>query len=133
MQQKSAGEIGKHVADLVIAITTHLSNEVDQPVDRVLILCGIWGSQFDAKPMTALKLARLLGMSRPTVVRKLSELQAGGLVARISAGGWVMTMESAESKAKIYAMLHKCAQHIHSTAKKLSDVDAPSSEITRCY
>lgn len=51
-----------------------------ESVSDVLILAATYVGQREGRPMTAHKIAQYSGFPRPTVARKLNELQAMGLV-----------------------------------------------------
>ncbi|KWN15868.1 hypothetical protein WM21_11880 [Burkholderia ubonensis] len=48
----------------------------------VLILMGVMIGEAEGKPLSAYKLAYLVGMPRPTVIRRLARLTRDGLVMR---------------------------------------------------
>lgn len=90
--------------------------------DDVVLVCAIFVGQGEGKPMTATKLAEYAGMPRPTVVRKLRELECAGLVRMLDGkrailvGDMVGTPES-KAATEIFTKL------INSAATKLSKMD----------
>ncbi|MEQ6614191.1 MarR family transcriptional regulator [Pseudomonas aeruginosa] len=67
------------------------------PVDRfgaqaddLALFAGLLIGQADGRPMNPSKLAQYVGIPRPSVIRKLADLERRGLVERTS-GGFIMT------------------------------------------
>lgn len=59
--------------------------EGDKPADRVndILICGaVMVGQAEGHPLNASKVADLVGMARPTVIRRLAVLEKKGLVVR---------------------------------------------------
>jgi DNA-binding transcriptional ArsR family regulator len=90
--------------------------------DDALLLVAVYVGQAEHRPMTASKLAEYVGMPRPTVVRKLREMQQCGLVTIDERGAASCTIErlnSPEMVAAIQAAVHA----VEKAAVDLSKMD----------
>lgn len=58
--------------------------------DDLLLVAAVAVGEAEGKPLSAWKLAEQAGIPRPSVVRKLTELEAIGLVRKVEATRWGM-------------------------------------------
>lgn len=65
--------------------------------DDLLLHAALFIGQAEGRPMTAAKLATYAGLARPSVVRRLNEWSAAGLVERQGAG-YVLPLAIVNSK-----------------------------------
>ena len=56
--------------------------------DDLLLVAAVAVGEAEGKPLSAWKLAEQAGIPRPSVVRKLGELEALGLVRKVEATRW---------------------------------------------
>lgn len=56
--------------------------------DDLLLVTAVAVGEAEGKPLSAWKLAEQAGIPRPSVVRKLTELEAIGLVRKVDATRW---------------------------------------------
>jgi DNA-binding transcriptional ArsR family regulator len=116
------------LARLVISLTRTASTEyvgterVGSQADDVLLLAAVFIGQAEGKPMTAHKLSDFIGMPRPTVVRKLRELQTAGLVELDSESAAKLIVAKLNSPALIQAT-YDMSQAVHKAAAELSKLD----------
>lgn len=68
--------------------------------DDLLLLCAVGAG----RPSSAHKLADQAGIPRPTVVRKLGELEAAGLVQRLDGGRYMLAPGVMDSQGAAQAM-----------------------------
>lgn len=90
--------------------------------DDVLLVIAIFIGQAERRPMTAAKLADYAGMPRATVVRKLRELKARGLV-ELTDGHATLPTEKLNAPGLTDAVA-QAAREIHRLAANLSKMDA---------
>lgn len=129
MPGKRTLDRGKVVCDLVIFVIKNVASGLlrtdlyTSSADRVLVLMGIWTGQADGRPMTAAKLSEYMGMPRGTIIRKVAELKALGLI-RDTGRGRLCIVFNASTSAAINRCLENDAKHIHSASRKLSRMDS---------
>ncbi|WOH61950.1 helix-turn-helix domain-containing protein [Bradyrhizobium sp. BWC-3-1] len=105
--------------------------------DALLLCAAIYIGQCERRPMTAGKLAEFIGMPRPTVTRKLSNLEARGLVIANSRKQWCISTHNPKVTARIAALNNAPLQLIHGSSAMLSKMDRskiaskPRQEIDR--
>ncbi|AWM87343.1 helix-turn-helix domain-containing protein [Microvirga sp. 17 mud 1-3] len=116
------------VARLVLALVCEISRSIlnqerfGTHADTVILCCAIHVGHAEGRPMSASKLADYAGMPRPTVIRKLRELEACGAIERTAGGGFVMSRTHAFYGRG--AMISEAARLIHKAAGKLSKMDS---------
>lgn len=74
--------------------------------DYMLLLCAVGVGELEGRPLTAHKLADQAGIPRPSVVRKLAEMEATGLVHRLKGGAYTLApgvLDSPEAVAALRA------------------------------
>lgn len=67
----------------------------------VLILMGVMIGQAEGKPLSAFKLADLVGIPRPTVMRRLARLTRDGLLMRDHLKRYMLTDEARKRAARV--------------------------------
>lgn len=91
--------------------------------DEVMLCSAVWIGHAEDRPMTAAKIAEYIGMPRATVVRKLEQLKARGILHTVAKGRWCIANN--EIKRARFALLSAAnKQHIHRAASKLSILDS---------
>jgi DNA-binding transcriptional ArsR family regulator len=117
--------VAKLLLDMARLIATaFLDSEYPASDADALLLCtAIYIGQCELRPMTAGKLAEFIGMPRPTVTRKLSNLEARGLVIANSRKQWRISIHKPEVTARIAALNDAPLQLIHGSAAMLSKMD----------
>lgn len=92
--------------------------------DSVLLCAAVYVGQCEKRPMTAAKLADFIGMPRPTVLRKLGELRARGLVIANNKKQWCIASTSPKVAERITASIDALLPLVHSAAARLSKMDS---------
>lgn len=90
--------------------------------DEAVLLLAIFVGQAEGRPMGASKLAEFAGLARPTVVRKLRELEADGSVMRDADGCYIIPVSKLNSPAVMNAV-DKSIKTIVKSADQLSKLD----------
>lgn len=67
----------------------------------VLILMGVMIGEAEGKPLSAYKLAELVGVPRPTVIRKLAKLKRDGLVMQDHRKRYTLTDDATRPAAGV--------------------------------
>jgi DNA-binding transcriptional ArsR family regulator len=130
MPDKKILERGQVVAELVITIVSRVAATFiadglfASSADVVLILFGLWIGHADGRPMTIGKLAQYIGMPRPTVARKLKEMEASGLVKPIGPGKYVRDLSGPGVREAINSLIEANTKSIHKAAAQLSKLDS---------
>jgi DNA-binding transcriptional ArsR family regulator len=88
----------------------------------VLIGIAIWIAQKEGRPLTAAKLADYIGMPRPTVIRRLNELMAAGIVVRDEVGRWITGTQGGNDK-KVQGVIDANLLRFHRTCEIVSKLD----------
>lgn len=120
---------GVIVSRLVLALMRKISRDLlnddrfGTRADDVVLCCAIFVGLGENRPMTASKLAEYAGMPRPTVIRKLRELERVGLVRvlsnkRVILVGDMIGTDAARAATEAFTRL------INSAAMKLSKLDS---------
>ncbi|QOE32768.1 helix-turn-helix domain-containing protein [Achromobacter phage Mano] len=89
--------------------------------DDAVLCCAIFVGQAEHKPMTAAKLAEYAGIPRPTVVRKLRQLQVEGIV-RVLDGGQAELVADLLADG-LQAATARSIRVINTAASRLSKMD----------
>lgn len=86
-----------------------------------LLLAAVYVGQHGGRPMTAHKLAQVSGIPRPTVARKMRELEAVGLLVIAQGAGRVSDglLDSPEFDAES----KRVERLLHRTCRQLSKLD----------
>ncbi|QPB08652.1 helix-turn-helix domain-containing transcriptional regulator [Burkholderia phage Mica] len=120
---------GVIVSRLVLALVKKISCDLlhddrfGTRADDVVLCCAIFIGLGENKPMTASKLAEYAGMPRPTVIRKLRELESAGLVRQLSNKRVILVGDMVGTEAARVAT-DVFTQIINSAAKNLSKLDS---------
>jgi DNA-binding transcriptional ArsR family regulator len=117
--------VAKLLLDMARLIATaFLDSEYPASDADALLLCmAIYIGQCEQRPMTAGKLAEFIGMPRPTVTRKLADLEMRGLVIANSRKQWCISIHKPEVSARIAALNDAVLQLIHGASAMLSKMD----------
>lgn len=91
--------------------------------DETLLLIAIFIGQAEQRPMTAAKLAEYAGIPRPTVIRKLRDLEKDGLLEILDGGAAVLSVELLNHQSVVDAIL-RCASDVQKAALELSKLDS---------
>ncbi len=90
--------------------------------DDVLLLAGIYIGHAEGRPMKATKLAEYVHMPRPTVVRKLQEMQRLGFIELAHDGSARCRVDVFNSEP-VLAAVNRLTQAIQKAAAELSKMD----------
>lgn len=88
--------------------------------ERLIMIAALVG-QIEQRPLGASKLALLTGIPRPTVIRRLRELERHGLVAR-SGPGYVLPVGRL-NRPEALASVREIGRLIRTAAQDLSKMD----------
>lgn len=91
--------------------------------DEVMLCAAVYIGHHEGRPMSAAKLADYIGMPRPTVIRKLADLELRGLVKPDAARRWHIATDSPDVAAKVASVIDVLLPLIHKTATSLSRLD----------
>lgn len=95
--------------------------------DFAMIAVGLFIGQAEGKPMTATKLASYIGMARPTLIRKLNELQRAG-VAKPALKGWRINTDNPQVQARLDACKTETLHLLRKATAELSRLDSVAIE-----
>jgi DNA-binding transcriptional ArsR family regulator len=120
---------GYEIAKLLLAMTKtaaavflHSENHASE-ADAVMLCAAVYIGQCEKRPMTAGKLSAYIGMPRPTVLRKLGELEQRGLVSANKKKQWCIADNSPKVAARIAAAIDALLPLIHNAEAILSRMD----------
>lgn len=105
----------------IIADVRFHTKKYGSRADDVMLFCAVFMAQIEGRPMTATKLAHYVGMPRPTVVRKLREMEREGVIA-ISDSGHATVTDPQDLNVHLAALSSE-ARLIHQASAKLSKMD----------
>ena len=110
---------------MLIRILTHeqpVVNDVEIGVVDVLLCCAVAVGQLEGRPMKVGKLAQYLGMPRPTVFRKVKELEKAGAFT-VEDDGVVTTPLSVMNCPRRLECIRRAVAEVKRTACELSKLD----------
>ena len=87
-----------------------------------MISVGLFIGQAEGKPMTATKLSSYIGMPRPTLIRKLHELEQCG-IAKPALKGWRLNTDDPAIQARVDACKDATLQLLRKATAELSRLD----------
>jgi hypothetical protein len=90
--------------------------------DDLVLLCAIFVGQAEGRPMSSSKLADFAGMPRPTVIRKLRELQTRHLVHMMD-GKATLPADRLNADCTL-SMIDTAAKSVARASAELSKMDA---------
>lgn len=103
-----------------LAYTAYFAGDNFASGSELVLLCMAVGiGQLEGKPMSASKIAQYIGMPRATVMRKLAELQAMGLIERPTQRAYTLGMleTPGASHMRVIAALER---RVHEASTELS-------------
>lgn len=116
--------VARLTIDILIASAVFLDQDVFDVSARDILIClAVYIGHAEHRPMTAANIAEIVGIPRPTVIRRLASLRVGGFVEKLDSGRWIIADRGGrhtKTAAKIFAI---SAQHIHNAASELSKLD----------
>ena len=113
----------KLTLDLVKSGSQFCGEDVfEASVRDLLLYLAIYIGHAEKRPMSSGKLSEYIGMPRPTVIRRLSELQRVGVIAKTSTGLWCLA-DGERGEALMKNMFSEKLKHIHSATRRLSIMD----------
>lgn len=122
-------QVGQRVA--VIRLVVWLVRSVAQDylaaemaasvADDAILCCAILIGQVDRRPMTATKLCQYIGMPRPTVFRKVRDMEKRGLVAIVNRK--VMLPADKVVESGLIETVSAACRQIHRISEELSKLD----------
>ncbi len=117
--------IARLMLDLLQDGALFLGEDIFAASSRDILICAAaYIGQAERRPMTAANIAEIVGVPRPTVIRRLASLRQRGFVEQLENGRWIIPFRQGRhtrATAKIFAT---SAQHIHNAAAQLSKLDS---------
>lgn len=122
-------EYGLVTARLVLDIMRCVSvlflseDSASQSHDFALISVGLFIGQAEGKPMSASKLASYIGMPRPTLIRKLRQLQSAG-IAKPALKGWRINTDDPQVQRRLDVCKTETLNLLRKATAELSRLDS---------
>lgn len=116
--------VARLTLDLVKTGAAYLQADIVTASTRDVIICvGIFVGQAEGRPMSSSKLSDFISMPRPTVIRRLKELEACGKAIRTDTGAWILPVDKDGRCPMMEKMFSTSLSLIHKSSVALSKLD----------
>jgi hypothetical protein len=106
------------------------SNKAPAIVDNAVICAALYVGECEGRKMTATKISAYVGISRPTVIRRLEAMRRQKAVIQNADKSWRLMLENREVAAFSRAITDRHLKLLHKAFKELSKLDTSTFDAT---